>query len=103
MHGEWQPPFRSVRHRRKPCDLRGALQRGGLGLAGAVPVTDSLTMKLLVVDDHPVFRDGLAALLRQAAEHTVILQAAECATALRVAADHPDLDAVFVDLMMPGM
>ena len=32
-------------------------------------------MKLPVVDDHPVFRDGLAALLRQAAEHTVILQA----------------------------
>jgi two-component system nitrate/nitrite response regulator NarL len=60
-------------------------------------------MKLLVVDDHPVFRDGLAALLRQAAENTVILQAPECATALRVAAEHPDLDAVFVDLMMPGM
>ena len=25
-------------------------------------------MKLLVVDDHPVFRDGLAALLKQAAD-----------------------------------
>jgi len=60
-------------------------------------------MKLLVVDDHPVFRDGLAALLRQAAEHTVILQAPECASALKVADEHPDLDAVFVDLMMPGM
>src|SRR5687768_5664667 len=60
-------------------------------------------MKLLVVDDHPVFRDGLAALLRQAAERTVVLQAPECATALQVAAEHEDLDAVFVDLMMPGM
>jgi two-component system, NarL family, nitrate/nitrite response regulator NarL len=60
-------------------------------------------MKLLVVDDHPVFRDGLAALLRQAAEATVVLQAPECATALQVAAEHEDLDAVFVDLMMPGM
>jgi two-component system nitrate/nitrite response regulator NarL len=60
-------------------------------------------MKLLVVDDHPVFRDGLAALLKQAADHVVILQAPECATALQVAAEHPDLDAVFVDLMMPGM
>jgi two-component system nitrate/nitrite response regulator NarL len=74
-----------------------------LGLAGPVRLTDSLFMKLLVVDDHPVFRDGLAALLRQAADHTVILQAPECATALRVASEHPDLDAVFVDLMMPGM
>jgi len=60
-------------------------------------------MKLLVVDDHPVFRDGLAALLRQAAEHTVVLQAPECATALEIADQHADLDAVFVDLMMPGM
>lgn len=60
-------------------------------------------MKLLVVDDHPVFRDGLAALLKQAASNVVILQAPECATALQVAAEHPDLDAVFVDLMMPGM
>lgn len=60
-------------------------------------------MKLLVVDDHPVFRDGLAALLRQAAEHTIVLQAPECATALEVADQHRDLDAVFVDLMMPGM
>jgi two-component system, NarL family, nitrate/nitrite response regulator NarL len=60
-------------------------------------------MKLLVVDDHPVFRDGLAALLKQAADQVVVLQAPECATALEVAAAHPDLDAVFVDLMMPGM
>jgi len=60
-------------------------------------------MKLLVVDDHPVFRDGLAALLRQAAEHTIVLQAPECETALAIADQHQDLDAVFVDLMMPGM
>jgi DNA-binding NarL/FixJ family response regulator len=60
-------------------------------------------MKLLVVDDHPVFRDGLAALLRQAAEHTIVLQAPECATALQIADEHQDLDVVFVDLMLPGM
>lgn len=60
-------------------------------------------MKLLVVDDHPVFRDGLAALLRQAASQTIVLQAPECSSALSLAEQHPDLDAVFVDLMMPGM
>jgi two-component system nitrate/nitrite response regulator NarL len=75
-----------------------------LGLAGVRRLIDSRAlMKLLVVDDHPVFRDGLAALLKQAADHVVILQAPECATALEVASAHPDLDAVFVDLMMPGM
>jgi len=60
-------------------------------------------MKLLVIDDHPVFRDGMAALLSQAADETVILQAPECATALNMIDAHPDLDAIFVDLMMPGM
>jgi DNA-binding NarL/FixJ family response regulator len=60
-------------------------------------------MKLLVVDDHPVFRDGMVALLKQAADNTIVLQAPECATALMIAEEHPDLDAVFVDLMMPGM
>jgi DNA-binding NarL/FixJ family response regulator len=60
-------------------------------------------MKLLVVDDHPVFRDGMAALLRQAAEDTIVLQAPECATALALTDAHPDIDAVFCDLMMPGI
>jgi DNA-binding NarL/FixJ family response regulator len=60
-------------------------------------------MKLLVVDDHPIFRDGLAALLRQSVDHATVLQAPGCASALEIAAAHPDLDAVFVDLVMPGM
>ena len=60
-------------------------------------------MKLLVIDDHPVFRDGMAALLKQAADDTVVLQAPECATALNIIDANPDIDAVFVDLMMPGM
>lgn len=60
-------------------------------------------MKLLVVDDHPVFRDGMAALLKQAAEDTVVLQAPECATAFALTETHPDIDAVFCDLMMPGL
>ena len=60
-------------------------------------------MKLLVIDDHPVFRDGMAALLRQAADDTIVLQAPECASALDIIDAHPDIDAVFVDLMMPGM
>jgi two-component system, NarL family, nitrate/nitrite response regulator NarL len=60
-------------------------------------------MKLLIVDDHPVFRDGLAALLRQAAEITSVLQASSAEDALRVIGDHDDIDAVFIDLVMPGL
>lgn len=60
-------------------------------------------MKLLVVDDHPTLRTGLIALLRQADAQTVVLEADGGPEGLRLAGDHPDLDAVFVDLMMPGM
>ncbi len=60
-------------------------------------------MKLLIVDDHPLFRDGLAALLRQATPDTVVLQAPNTADALRVADAEHELDAVFIDLMMPGL
>src|ERR1043165_5221189 len=60
-------------------------------------------MKLLVVDDHPVFRDGLAALLRQAAPNTSVLQASNTEEGVNIAESAGELDAVFVDLMMPGL
>ncbi|HTU64543.1 MAG TPA: response regulator transcription factor [Steroidobacteraceae bacterium] len=59
-------------------------------------------MKLLIVDDHPLFRDGLAALLRQADAAVTILQASSTEDALNVV-DEQVVDAVFMDLMMPGM
>jgi len=63
----------------------------------------SRAMKLLVVDDHPLFRDGLAALLRQANPDTQVFQASDSETGMEMAQATGDLDAVFVDLMMPGL
>lgn len=63
----------------------------------------SRAMKLLVVDDHPLFRDGLAALLRQANPNTQVLQACDSESGMEMAQGTLDLDAVFVDLMMPGL
>lgn len=60
-------------------------------------------MKLLVVDDHPVLREGLAALLRNLGPDTVTLQAGEAEAALRLVDENPDLDVVILDLMLPGM
>lgn len=60
-------------------------------------------MKLLIVDDHPVLREGLAALLRNLGPDTSILQAGEAEEALRLAEVHSDLDVVILDLMLPGM
>ena len=60
-------------------------------------------MKLLIVDDHPVLREGLAALLRQAGPDTDVLQACDASEGLALVEVHVDLDAVVLDLMMPGM
>lgn len=60
-------------------------------------------MKLLVVDDHAIVREGLAAMLRQLGTDTEVLQAADGAAGLRLAEAHPELDAVFLDLQMPGV
>jgi two-component system, NarL family, nitrate/nitrite response regulator NarL len=61
------------------------------------------SMRLLIVDDHPVLREGLAALLRQVGPETVVLQACDAAEGLRLIEADAALDLVVLDLMMPGM
>jgi DNA-binding NarL/FixJ family response regulator len=60
-------------------------------------------MKLLIVDDHPVLREGLAALLRQAGPDAEVLQARNAPEGLILVENNSDLDVVVLDLMMPGM
>jgi two-component system, NarL family, nitrate/nitrite response regulator NarL len=58
-------------------------------------------MKLLVVDDHPIVRDGLAVTFRSLGPDTVVLQAGAASEAFAAVAEHPDLDAVLLDLGLP--
>ena len=58
-------------------------------------------MKLLIVDDHAILREGLVALLQQFEQGANVLQASDTTEGLRLAEAHPDLDAVFLDLNMP--
>jgi two-component system nitrate/nitrite response regulator NarL len=60
-------------------------------------------MKLLIVDDHPFLRDGLAALLMQIGPETTVLQARDANEGIALVNNHPDLDVVILDLAMPGM
>ena len=60
-------------------------------------------MKLLIVDDHPVVREGLLAVLGNMESVSGILTASDVEEALRTIRAHADLDAVLVDLSMPGV
>jgi len=60
-------------------------------------------MKILIVDDHSVVREGLAALLCQSREDIAVLQAPDGAAALTLVEDNRDLDAVLLDLAMAGL
>ena len=60
-------------------------------------------MRLLVVDDHPIVREGLAAFLEQLGPDTKVLQAGDASRALALAAEHFDLDVVILDLALPGL
>jgi DNA-binding NarL/FixJ family response regulator len=59
-------------------------------------------MKLLIVDDHPVLRQGIAVLVEQAWPGAVVLPARTAAEALALVAAHADLDIVVLDLILPG-
>ena len=57
---------------------------------------------MLLVDDHPVFRDGLRQLLDSAGEFTVVAEAADGLEALACARHH-QVDVVLMDLNLPRM
>jgi DNA-binding NarL/FixJ family response regulator len=61
-----------------------------------------MTLRLLVVDDHPVVRMGLVAMLSEHDDFEVVAQAADGAEAV-VLAERYSPDVVLMDLRMPGM
>jgi len=59
-------------------------------------------MKILVVDDHALFRDGLCHVLQGLDEQVTILEASDHDSAIQHLSENPDLDLVLQDLNMPG-
>lgn len=60
-------------------------------------------MKVLLVDDHALFREGLRSLLERLGESFEIFEAGDCASAFEVAERNPDLGLVLLDLGLPDM
>ncbi len=59
-------------------------------------------MKFLLIDDHPLVREGLAAVLMQLESGIEVLHAADAEHGLRLARAHDDLDGVMADLKLAG-
>ena len=60
-------------------------------------------MKVLIADDHTLFRRGLRLLLSKLYADVEVVEAADADGALHQAEETPDLDLVLCDLAMPGM
>src|SRR5262245_11853652 len=60
-------------------------------------------MKILICEDHELFRAGLRLVLARLEESTELIDASSAEETFRVAEADPDLDLVLMDLGMPGM
>ncbi len=60
-------------------------------------------MKLLLADDHALFRQALRHILNELGPDTAIVEAESLSKALALAQEHPDLDLALLDLKMPDV
>ena len=60
-------------------------------------------MKILVADNHAVFRVGLVYLLQKLDSEAEILEASDYSEALAIAECESDIDLILIDLLMPGI
>lgn len=58
-------------------------------------------MKIILADDHALFRDGMRHLLQQLGDDVTVLEAATYKEARGLLLQHPDADLALIDLNMP--
>ena len=59
--------------------------------------------KILIADDHPLFREAIHNVIRDGFPGSDILETADLDSALAITLENDDLDLVLLDLNMPGM
>ena len=62
-----------------------------------------MSLKVLVIDDHPLVQQGVAAALESLGHDTQVMSARDAEQGMAMAAANPDLDLVLLDLALPGM
>ena len=62
-----------------------------------------MQMKVLIADDHALFRDGLSLNLERIDPQAVVFQAGSFSQALKILDDEKKLDLIIIDLDMPDM
>lgn len=60
-------------------------------------------LKLLVVDDHALVREGLVRLLGQVEDEVIVFESADFESALAQLENEGDIDLVMLDLALPGI
>ncbi len=60
-------------------------------------------MKVLIVDDHPLFRSSIAAAIKSLDSDLTVVEAADFKAAAEIAEQDQAFDLVLLDLIMPGM
>lgn len=61
------------------------------------------TYKILIADDHPLFREAISSVIASGVEGSEILQTDDLDSALLVTRENDDIDLILLDLNMPGM
>lgn len=61
----------------------------------------SASIRIVVVDDHPLLREGVARSLEESGRFTIVGQGGSADEAIRLAAEH-DPDLILLDLSIPG-
>ncbi len=59
--------------------------------------------KILIADDHPLFREAIQNVIRDGFPGSEILETADLDSALAITLENDDIDLVLLDLNMPGM
>lgn len=59
-------------------------------------------MKILIADDHALFREGIAHILKPLDDEVIIIETSDVEQILKVAAQQNDIDLMLIDLYMPG-